>query len=101
MRYHQACGQDCETEETWIVYAGRDMRLEDYLVEKREFKKKILKIDENNPFKPDHIIAERNKIQAAWTDKLQLPISDDDQFLVKSIMQDMCPEIKPQKYLFY
>ena len=63
MRYHQACGQDCETEETWIVYAGRNMRLEDYLKEREEFKKQIQKLDEKKPFRPDHIIPERNKIQ--------------------------------------
>ena len=63
--YHQACGVQGETEETWIVYAGRDMRLEDYLVEKREFKKQIEKLDEKKPFRPDHIISERNKIHEA------------------------------------
>ena len=44
--------------------------------------------------------AEIITIQAAWTDKLQLPITDDDQFLVMSIMQDLCPKTKPQKFHF-
>ena len=60
-----ACGVEGETEETWIVYAGRNMRLEDYLEEREEFKKQIQKLDEKKPFRPDHIIAERNKIHEA------------------------------------
>ncbi len=45
--------------------------------------------------------ASEEQIQAAWRERLEVPISEDDQFLVKSIMRGMCPEIKPQKYLLY
>ncbi len=45
--------------------------------------------------------ASEEQIQAAWRERLEVPISEDDQFLVRSIMRGMCPEIKPQKYLFY
>ena len=41
--------------------------------------------------------AKKKLIKEAWYEKLQDPISADDEFLVISIMGGMCPEIKPQK----
>ena len=61
----------------------------------KEFFLSLIKMPKHEP----DPISEINKIQEAWTDKLKSPISNDDQFLVLSIMQDMCPEIKPQKLL--
>ena len=39
-----------------------------------------------------------NSIKQAWRDNLETPISANDQFLVISIMREMCPRIKPQKF---
>ena len=45
--------------------------------------------------------ASEDRIQAAWRERLEVPISEDDQFLVRSVMSGMCPEIKPQKFILY
>ena len=37
--------------------------------------------------------ATEEQIKDAWSEKLISPISDDDKFVVKSIMKGMCPEI--------
>ena len=39
--------------------------------------------------------ASKSQIQKAWREFLEVPISEDDQFLVRSVMSGMCPGIKP------
>ena len=39
-----------------------------------------------------------SRIKQAWRDKIEVPISANDKFLVISIMREMCPRIKPQKF---
>ena len=43
--------------------------------------------------------ASKSQIQEAWREWLKVPISEDDQFLVRSVMSGMCPAIKPQKFV--
>ena len=45
--------------------------------------------------------ASKIQIQEAWRELLEVPISEDDQFLVRSIMSGMCPGIKPQKFFLH
>jgi len=45
--------------------------------------------------------ASKSQIQEAWEEQLEVPISADDQFLVRSIMSGMCPGIKPQKFFLH
>ena len=37
-----------------------------------------------------------SQIKEVWRDKLEVPISVDDEFLVNHIMGDMCPDIELQ-----
>ena len=41
----------------------------------------------------------KSQIQEAWREQIEVPISEDDQFLVRSVMSGMCPAIKPQKFV--
>ena len=43
--------------------------------------------------------ASEDQIQTAWRERFEVPISEDDQFLVRSVMSGMCPAIKPQKFV--
>lgn len=44
--------------------------------------------------------ASEDQIQTAWRERLEIPISEDDQFLVRSVMSGMCPGITPQKSVY-
>ena len=65
VHYVSGCGHECRLNETLVEYAGRNIKVQDYREEKRKFKKQIEKLDEKKPFRPDHIISERNKIHEA------------------------------------
>jgi len=45
--------------------------------------------------------AQANKLQSAWSKQFPIPVSVDDQTLVIITMQEMCPEIKPEKFVLH